>query len=351
MRILLCPALRRALPLAVLAAALAGCGDKSETEQLADLRDGLAYTNYRRVSENGMPAAIAAYRKGAQWSGQTPPVEFSEADICAMHVLLAYGALIADKGTIALAESDIVEAGDCAPFDRVAANSLRSVVFRRQQWPQLAQAESDKAWAAPKQAGQDKAPAEQVMILHVTLAYLAVSEQRWDRAQLHIDALAQLLRQPWMSDLPRAGIAFKEGRTGDGLVALKHMSQDPTAPPEVRAELARFIAKIEAKGGDVDSFAFMPRLVAVLTWEAIKQEGPDVLKTTARFAEQQAWKPLNDSVSSGAGKAREVAGSWWNKARDAVMPAEATDEPGRSDPNADNKQSSQSEANKPAPRS
>ncbi|MGO4776901.1 hypothetical protein AB4084_15580, partial [Lysobacter sp. 2RAB21] len=216
MRILLRPALRRALSLAVLAIVLSGCGDKSETEQLTDLRDGLAYTNYRRVSENGMPTAIAAYRKGAQWSGQTPPVEFSEADTCVMHVLLAYGALIADKSTIALAESDIVEAGDCAPFDRVAANSLRSVVFRRQEWPQLAQAESDKAWAAPKQAGQDKAPAEQVMILHLTLAYLAVSEQRWDRAQLHIDALAQLLRQPWMSDLPRAGIAFKEGRTGDG---------------------------------------------------------------------------------------------------------------------------------------
>lgn len=311
------PALRRAACL-LLIAALAACSSKSENEQLLELRDGLAYTQYRRLSESGLPGAIGAYRKGMEWSGKAPPVEFDEADYCAMHVLLAYGALVADKSTIALAESDIVEARNCGSFDRVAANSLRSVVFQRLEWPQLAQAESDKVWTAPQAPGADQPPVAHVITLHAALTYLAVSEKRWDRAQVHIDALGQLLKQPWMSELPRAGLAFQEGRTRDGLVTLKRMSQDPSAPEPVRKELARFIAKVEAKGGDVDSFVFMPRLIAVLTWEAVKQEGPDVLRTTTRFAEEQAWKPLNDSVKDGAGKAREVAGGWWDKARNAV---------------------------------
>lgn len=311
------PAMRRAACL-LLIAALAACSSKSENEQLLELRDGLAYTQYRRLSESGLPGAIGAYRKGMEWSGKAPPVAFDEADYCAMHVLLAYGALVADKSTIALAESDIVEARNCGSFDRVAANSLRSVVFQRLEWPQLAQAESDKVWTAPQAPGADQPPVAHVITLHAALTYLAVSEKRWDRAQVHIDALGQLLKQPWMSELPRAGLAFQEGRTRDGLVTLKRMSQDPSAPEPVRKELARFIAKVEAKGGDVDSFVFMPRLIAVLTWEAVKQEGPDVLRTTTRFAEEQAWKPLNDSVKDGAGKAREVAGGWWDKARNAV---------------------------------
>lgn len=313
------PALRRAACL-LLIAALAACSDKSENEQLLELRDSLAYTQYRQLSDHGLPGAIGAYRKGMEWSGKQPPVEFGEADYCAMHVLLAYGALVADKSTIALAESDIVEARGCGAFDRVAANSLRSVVFQRLEWPQLAQAESDKVWAAPQSPGAEQPPVAHVITLHAALTYLAVSEKRWDRAQVHIDALGQLLKQPWMSDLPRAGLAFQEGRTRDGLVALKRMSRDPSAPEPVRQELARFIAKVEAKGGDVDSFAFMPRLIAVLTWEAVKDQGPEVLSTTTRFAEEQAWKPLNDTVKQGAGKARDVAGGLWDKARGAVAP-------------------------------
>lgn len=310
----------------VLITALSACGAKSETEQLAELRDGLIYSQYRRASQTGMPTAIDAYRKGAQWTGAGAPPEFTNKDHCTMHVLLAYGALIADKSTISLAESDIVESAGCDEFNRVAADSLRAVIFRRNEWPQLAKAESDKVWSTPTMPADTSQPIASVMILHVTLAYLAVSEERWDLAQLHIDALALLLKQPWMSDLPRAGIAFQEGRNGDALIALKHMSEDPTAPPAVRAEVERFIAQIEGKAGLVDSFAFMPKLVAVLTWEAIKQHGPEVIKTTARFAEHQAWKPLNDSVKDGAGKAREVAGSWWNKVREAVKPSEPATE-------------------------
>ncbi|MGO1072972.1 hypothetical protein [Lysobacter sp. CA199] len=325
------PAPRRVSPTAaaaLLTIALSACGGKSEAEQLAAMRDGLVYAQYRQVSENALPGGLAAYRKGLQWTGENwagnrlpadlPKGDFSQADLCVTHVLLAYGALIADKRSIALAESDIVDAQQCGAFDRAAATSLRSVVFQREQWPELAQRESEKAWALPKQAGEDQPPVEHVIVMHAALAYFAASEQEWERAQVHFDALAQLLRQPWFAQLPPAGIAFKEGRTQDGLITLKKLSQDPSAPDAVRKELVALIAKIETKGGDVDSMIFMPRLVAVLGWEAIQAEGPQLLRTVTGFAEDKTWAAAGGSVKEGAGKAQVAAASWWNKAREAV---------------------------------
>lgn len=337
------PALRRACltaTVALLTLALAACGSKSETEQLAKLREGITYTQYRRLSENGLPGGLTAYQKGLKWTGENwasnnpaadlPKGEFSEADLCVVHVLMAYGALIANKNTIALAESDIVESQSCSPFNRAAATSLRAVVFQREQWPGLAKLEGEKAWALPKQAGEDLPPAEHMVVLHAALAYFAASEQEWERAQVHFDALGHLLGQPWFAQLPPVGIAFKEGRTRDGLSALKKLSADPTAPAEVRKELVALIAKVEAKGGDVDSAIFMPRLVATLTWEMIAAEGPQLLRTATGFAEEQAdWAALSGSVKDGTGKATAAAAQWWSKARDAVAPAdEATKDAG-----------------------
>ncbi|MBN7135019.1 hypothetical protein A7A76_01300 [Lysobacter enzymogenes] len=334
----------RIFVLATLAAALAACGAKSESEQLADLRDGLTYTQYRRVSENGLPAALATYRFGAQFSdkagiaGSDLP-ELGPADLCIAHLLLAYGALGADKTTLALAETDIVEAQECAAFDNLAAASLRSVAFQRLQWPQLAQAESERVWAAQGDGDFDQGPAGQMLALHLGLGYLAVSEKRWDRAQVHADALGQMLRAPWLGQIAGAGVAVQEGRTRDALVALKRLSADPSVPAELRKELAGLIAQAEAKGDDVDSFAFMPRLATSLAWDAVQAHGPEAMRAATRFADEQALKPMGESLQKGVGQAGDVAGGWWRKAREALTspgpqaPAEKKDE-GRAEPAA-----------------
>lgn len=316
----------RGIAIAALALSLAACGAKSETEQLAELRDGLAYTQYRRVSESGLPAALDAYRLGAQWSGKAgvtapelPPL--GAADFCVAHLLLAYAALGADKSTLAVAEADIVEAQDCAPFDDLAAASLRSVAFHRLEWPQLAQAESDRVWAAPRAAGAEKTPAGQMLALHLGLGYLAVSEKRWDRAQIHADALGQQLRAPWLGKIAAAGVAVQEGRVGEALVELKRLSQDSSVPVGVRKELAALIAQAEAKGGDVDSFAFMPRLIATLTWDAAKQHGPAAVRAAAGLADEQTLRPMGESLQKGVGQAGDAAGHWWNQAREALAPS------------------------------
>lgn len=318
----------RFLVLAALVLALTACGAKSETEQLADLRDGLTYGSYRRASESGLPAALEAYRLGAQLSGKAgvaPPElpELGPADLCIAHLLLAYGALGADKTTIAVAETDIVEAQDCAAFDDLAAASLRSVAFQRLQWPQLAQAESERVWAAQGEGDFDKSPAGQMLALHLGLGYLAVSEKRWDRAQIHADALGQMLRAPWLGKIAAAGVAVQEGRTRDALVALKRISEDPAVPASLRKELAGFIAQAEAKGGDVDSFAFMPRLLTVLAWDAVQAHGPEAMRAATRFADEQALKPVGESLQKGVGQAGDVAGGWWRKARETLSPPAA----------------------------
>lgn len=311
----------------VLLVALVACGEKSESEQLAELRDGVVYTQYRRASEAGLPGGIAAYRKGLEWSGQRPPADFTPADLCAMRVLLAYGALIADKSTGAIAESDIVEAGGCSDFDRLAASSLRAVAFQRMEWPGLAKQESENVWSAPQKPDDKLAPVDHLIVLHIGLGYLAVNEQRWDHAQLHFDALATLMQQPWLSELPRAGAAFHEGRPQEGLITLKRLSRDPGAPEPVRDVLSRWIARIEARVGDVDSVAFMPRLIAAVTWELVEKEGPDALAVTARFVEDRAWKPFNQSLQTGTDKARDLVEAWWAEAHDAVSAEPAKESP------------------------
>ncbi|NZA26510.1 hypothetical protein H0E84_08935 [Luteimonas sp. SJ-92] len=314
--------------LLILLTVLSACGGKkTESERLAELRDGIVYTRYRQASEATLPGAVVAYQKGAEWSGRTSPRDITQADLCSMRVLLAYGALISDKNTLAIAETDIVDAGLCSEFDRTAATSLRAVAFQRLEWPGLAKQESARIRAAPQQPKDDLAPVERLIVLHMALGYAAVRDGNWNRAQLHFDALGALLQHPWLGDLPRAGFAFHEGRTQDGLITLKRMSRDPNVPEPVREVLSTRIARIEAKVGDVDSAAFMPRLIAAATWEVVKSEGPAALAIAARLVEDQAWQPLGQSLRNGSDQARTFAGRWWAKARNAISRSEAPEAP------------------------
>lgn len=313
------------LPISLLILCFSGCGrNASEAEQLAELRDGFTYTQYRRISEVGLSAALKVYRKGREWQGKEGEAvaEVSSDGTCASRVMLAYSALMAKKHTVALAETDIIINKDCTDFEKLAAASLRSVAFQRFGWPELAEKESGAIWEAV-QAREELpsdalTPVDRLIVLHVALTYAAVHDQRWDQAQLHCDALGILLEQPWLSEFPRAGGAFQEGDFQEGLITLKQISRDPSAPESVKQTLSLWIAKIEARAGDIDSFAFMPRLVAVVVWDAVKEYGPEALGAAVRFAEENTWQPLEGVVHEGADSARGLANSWWSKAQGLV---------------------------------
>jgi uncharacterized protein (UPF0147 family) len=48
------------------------------------------------------------------------------------------------------------------------------------------------------------------------------------------------------------------------------MTQDPAVPKELRESLAKTIAEVEKKTGDVDSALFWPRLVSSILFENVK---------------------------------------------------------------------------------
>lgn len=310
------------LSIILLILCLSACSrNASESEQLAELRDGFTYTQYRRISEAGLPAALKVYRKGREWQGKEGETvaEVSSDGTCASRVMLAYSSLMAKKHTVALAETDIIIDEDCADFEKLAAGSLRSVAFQRFGWPELAEKESETIWKAVQvrdaQPDDTLKPVDRLIVLHVALAFAAVHDQRWDQAQLHGDALGILLEQPWLSEFPRAGGAFQEGDFQEGLITLRQISRDPSAPEAVKQVLSLWIAKIEARAGDVDSFAFMPRLMAVVMWDAVKEYGPEALGAAASFADENTWQPLDGVVQEGADSAHGLANSWWSKAK------------------------------------
>lgn len=296
---------------AALVVALGGCAQKSEAQQLLELRNGVAYTQYRRLSESGLSDGLAEYRSNIERDGYQPDPTFAKRDLCPMRVMLAYGALIEDKHTATIAESDLVDSQPCSDSERTAAASLRAVAYQRLSWPTLAAVESQGVWERPATAPKNSPPERQVT-LHLALGYLAATEQRWDQAQLHIDGLTQLLGQAWLAGLPQAGLAFREGRPQDGLAALKRLSLDASAPQGLRSEIGAVIQGTEVAGAHpLDANRSMPRLVAIALWNAVQKDGPQTLATMTRFIEQKAWAPLVQVARHDAdGASGWMSGGW-----------------------------------------
>jgi hypothetical protein len=294
---------------------LAGCGEKTEQEQLEALRDSLTYTQYRRLSHHGLPASYNAWREGMRMAGSEPTPELTPDTECMIHGLLGYSALSADRSTIAIAESDIVDAlPACRDYAQISA-ALRSVAFHRREWPQLAEQQSEFAINGGKtlDAGQATEARMRMLIVHAALGYKAITDKRWDRAQVHIDAIALSLKQPWLSELGRAGLAINNGDVREGLVMLKRLSENPQVPPEARAYLGELIGQIEAETGDVDSSLWMARVFTKVVWGEIKRHGPDGLASLMEFVDQQSAK-----VDQLMGDGKGMLDGWWQSAKERL---------------------------------
>ncbi|MCD9029946.1 hypothetical protein LDO26_17280 [Luteimonas sp. BDR2-5] len=291
---------------AALLVALAGCGRKSEAEQLAALRDSFTYKRYQQVSGPGLPAAVDAYRKASELAGE-PVAPFTASELCTARVLLAYAALSVDKQTLTIAESDLIDRHDCDTLSRFAAQSLRTVTFQRRGWHALAHEHSQHDPATLDAARQDAMA--QLATLHLVLIYAGVMDKRWDGVVLQVEGLAALIGTPWLGDIGRAALDIHEGRTRDGLRRIKRLSENEYVPTEVRTELAAFIAAIEAETGNLDDSA--TKLLLRMTWLAMRQYGPDSLRKLTGFVEDNAWRRL----ASAPANARERLAEHWRRWR------------------------------------
>lgn len=273
----------------ILAAILvSGCAKKTETEQLAEFRDKLTYTQYRLLTANGLPLGLKSYQAGLTLSGNKELPTFAEKDICTARVVLAYGGLISDKRTISLAEADLVDIEACAIFEKAAASSLRSVIFHRQEWPVLAKTETERANLMLSSDEKGPQTETELTVFHVALGVTSVMENDYERALVHVDALGLLLKQPWFGKLGRATLMLKQGEVTSALRDLKRLSEDESVPVEVRSELGRGIAQIETKTGNIDAPAFMARVLVKGLWDIIKTQGSLGLATMTSFADSKS---------------------------------------------------------------
>lgn len=266
---------------------LTACSKKSETEQLADMRDSFTYSKYSLVSENGLKLWLKAYQQGVKLSGSEQMPEITQNDVCLARTLLAYGALIANKNKIALAESDLVDKENCDTFMRGAAGSLRGVIFHREKWPTLAATETRQSQQLLAGVSGQQGANTQLMILHMALGSNAVMQKDYDQAQIHVEALSLILESPWIAKLSQAGIHLKEGDVADGVRDIKRLSEDQSVPENIRVQLAKAIQEIEAKTGDVDAPAFVMRVLIRGVWDMVMEKSSGSLAAVSGFVKTQ----------------------------------------------------------------
>ncbi|MEO8000727.1 MAG: hypothetical protein ABI644_02540 [Arenimonas sp.] len=277
---------------------LTACGKSSEAEQLAQLRDSFTYKQYRRISEKGVPVGLRAYVASSASLDIKEAPKVTPDNICVGRLALAYGATVKKTYTIALVETDIVQASvDCKPEDRAIADSIRAIVFQNLQWPTLAIAESRKARAS-KDSLSGESFADRAMIMHLAFAYLHITQKEWKEAKFHIDGIAVLIEQPWVSKIGDFALAVNEKRLEDALRIAQEISTDPAVPAEVRSYFAKIYADM---GGDIARMAtdpkFLAEMISRILWSAAKESGSEQWKKLSAFADGFDPAKLSEQAS------------------------------------------------------
>lgn len=238
---------------------------KTEEEQLAGMRSSLKYKTYKASSQYGL--------KAMQIAGQDSCQDCERV----FHSMLAvHWSLIANKPTLAIAETDILDEkyGD-APKDEFSGipKLTRSIAMYESGWPGLAKKESEDGLKlygldsnALQQLGRDKEAL-------VRLVYMAVllKLNRPEESRVHALALSRLFDAPYIVPMMDAAGDAKAGRIQEAVQQVKALSKDTSVPLSVRSEMSKLVVDMEKKGGDAHSPFFMPRLVAALLWEEIRK--------------------------------------------------------------------------------
>ena len=278
---------------------LAACGKSGEAEQLAELRDSFSYKQYRRVSEKGVPVGLRAYVESSASLDIKKAPKATPDNICVARLALAYGAAVKKSYTFALVETDIVQASpDCKPEDRAIADSIRAIIFQNLEWPALAIAESRKARAS-KDSLSGESFGDRALILHLAFAYLHITEKEWKEAKFHIDGIAVLVEQPWVSKVGDFALAVHEKRLEDALRIAQELSTDPSVPAEVRQYFAKLYADL---GGDLARMAtdpkFLAEMVSKMLWSAARESGSEQWRKIRAFADGFDATKLSEQTSS-----------------------------------------------------
>jgi hypothetical protein len=302
------------LMLAICVFMLGACSKPSEAEQLAELRDSFTYKQYRRISENGLALGLQAYLKGSEVAGVKELPDITPEHLCALRLALAYSETIKKKYTVAIAETDIVDAdAKCMPIDRAVAASIRAIVFQNLEWPALAIAESRKA-RDDKTVSQNQDFAVRAMVVHLAFGYLHISEKEWTKAKFHLDGIAVLVELPWISKVGDFGLAVQEKRVADALRIAHEISKDPAVPKEVQVY---FDQLYQEAGGDMvrmaEDPAYMAEVVSKIIWGVVKTEGSEQWKNIGAYVDSFDSEKFSEGLKDAVDKAKDGIGSLLKK--------------------------------------
>lgn len=268
----------RALALALLAAAAAGCAPPTEPEQLAAFRDSADYQRQRAASETALPALVRFYGDAVEpgvaqrLAAAAGLPTLRPGTLCDARAAVALAAMADGNDAAALVEADLIEADPgCAQTARNVATATRAALFHRRQWPRLSSAEVQRLRDAPAGVGVGSGTSE-VLALQGLVAWKALRDERVGAAVQHLRGASVVAGESWAAPVADIVLAASEGRIADALRALKRLADDPAAPARLREASAALLADIEAQAGDVDAPAVGQRLLAAVLWNAAAEQ-------------------------------------------------------------------------------
>jgi len=241
-----------------------GCGKKkTEREKFESLKSGTKYSIYKTLSKNTVGPAFSVYDLARPKDSvrTTEPI---------LRLILGYSWAVTQKSAFAVAESEIIQQSDAGTEMKFLAHILSSLVMYEEGWKVIAKEESDKGLSLIKKNPDMKYSKEHIMAYHLLIGTVMIYEKQFDAAKFHFKGFGTVTGINWPYLLVDAMADINDKKIQQGLIKIKAISKDPSIPKELREHLAKTIADIEKKTGDVDALLFWPRLVSSILFDNIK---------------------------------------------------------------------------------
>jgi outer membrane protein assembly factor BamD (BamD/ComL family) len=236
---------------------------KTQQEEYEDMTSGLTYNTYKSVSSGSVGPAVTAYNK-------QKPDTVAPLDVMTTHLMLGYLWAVSSKPSMAFAEAAIVEEGDEEGI-KFLAKSLRSVTMYEQGWDSLAKQESERASQSMKSLSPEEVHYE-MTVYYLLMGTMYAYGKDFKQSKFFFAGFANETGIQWPYKVIDAAADFQNGKTQEGLIKIKAMSQDESIPEPMRKVFAEEIAKIEKNiGTDVNSSFFWPKLISRYVFEELKK--------------------------------------------------------------------------------
>jgi hypothetical protein len=247
------------------------CSTPTERELYEDELDKTSYKSYKSLSSIGVSAAVTGFNTSVDDSSQIN-IDYSR-------LLLSYAWCVGQKPVFSFAESNQVLENSKDSVTKGLAHMMLSIGMFEKGWKQIAKEESDLGIAAMAKQEDQTQVRNEILIMHLLAGTLAIYERNFDMARVHFAGISQLTGIEWPYMLVDAMGDIDAGKIQQGLVKLKKASKDEKVPPEIRTALTDLIAQVEKKAGNVESSAFMPRLIGSMLLDELKNSGPEETKS------------------------------------------------------------------------